>query len=449
MREFYHKIAHRADYIAPRAESRGAMKAIAEAFETSHLKRLRQAGSRCAHRSDSRCKVFLTTLVLILSSGVNAQIDTSLQLISKIDFQEQFELHDGNLIHLMGYTQLISAPIDLPSPTLVFEEGDSVNLSMWNLSQGAPHTIHLHGLDVNQQNDGVPMLSFEVEHDSIGHYYFEAPHPGTYIYHCHVSSVLHVQSGMYGLLIVKPKSNPNLTWENGYNFDSEHAWMMSEVDTNWHHDSIINHPNDPMGMMNPILPYYPQHFLINGMSETQLDTAPITASVGEKVYMRLANIGYYSNRVIFPAGMNSLVIASDGRPLPNPFNSDTIDVFPGERFGVMLEADAEFSDVIQVEYVNLNTQAIENTQEVDLTISGFIGLDELDGTNHLVYPNPANYEVQLAFSGEWIVLDLSGRAITTLNSESNIYDVSGLVVGSYVLRNAERSNVSAKIMIQR
>jgi FtsP/CotA-like multicopper oxidase with cupredoxin domain len=389
-------------------------------------------------------------ITLVLSSQSFSQIDTSLQLISKIDFQEQYELHDGNLIHLMGYTQQISAPIDLPSPTLIFEEGDSVNLSMWNLSQGAPHTIHLHGLDVDQQNDGVPMLSFEIEHDSIGHYYFEAPHPGTYIYHCHVSSVLHVQSGMYGLLIVKPKSNPNLTWENGYAFDSEHAWMMSEVDTNWHHDSIINHPHDPMmGSMPPILPYSPQHFLINGLSETQLDSAPISANVGEKVFMRLANIGYYANHVIFPTGMNAQVIASDGRPLPSPFNSDTVKVYPGERFGVLLEADAEFSDVIQVDYVNLNTQTLENTQEVDLIVSGFIGFDELSDHSNLVYPNPANDKVTLPESGAWITMDLSGREITRLTSESNGYDVSGLAVGTYVLRSVEVPSVSVKIMIQR
>ena len=395
-------------------------------------------------------KLMIFTLVLWLQSfSAFAQMDTSLQLISKIDFQEQYELHDGNLIHLMGYTKLISAPINLPSPTLIFEEGDSVNLSMWNLSQGAPHTIHLHGLDVDQQNDGVPMLSFEIEHDSIGHYYFKAPHPGTYIYHCHVSSVLHVQSGMYGLLIVKPKSDPNLTWENGYAFDSEHAWMMSEIDTNWHHDSIINHPHDPMGMMDPILPYYPQHFLINGMSETQLDAIPITASVGEKVYMRLANIGYYANEVIFPAGMNAQVIASDGRPLPNVFSSDTVAVYPGERFGVLLEANSEFTDVVQVNYVNLNTQILENTQEVDLAISGFIGLNELEDNALLVYPNPASYQAQLPVSGEWVVLNLTGVEVMRLRSDNYKFDVSGLRMGTYLLRSVQRPNTMIKMIIQR
>lgn len=376
------------------------------------------------------------------------QMDTSVQLISKIDIAPQYELHDGKLIGLMGYTKLLSQPIDLPSPTLIFEEGDSVNLSLWNLSQGAPHTIHLHGLDVDQANDGVPQLSFEVGHDSTGNYYFKAPHPGTYIYHCHVMSVLHVQAGMYGLLIVKPKSNANLTWENGYEFDKEYAWMMSEVDTNWHHDSILNEPHS-QGMMHSVLPYYPQHFLINGKSEAQLDATPITASVGEKVYMRLVNIGYYANRIIFPPGMNAQVIASDGRPLPNPFQSDTVMVFPGERFGVVLEADTEFADVVHVDYINLNTQQIENFQQVDLTIAGFVALEELFEEIMFAIPNPATSFVELPYTGSWAVYDLSGRAVSHLNSTTLDYDVTSLTNGTYILKHLQHQENSVKLVVRR
>ena len=392
---------------------------------------------------------FLITLTLSISAVSYAQIDTTVMLISKVDFQPQYELHDGKIIGLMGYTKTLSGAIQIPAPTLIFEEGDSVNLNMWNLSQGAPHTIHLHGLDVDQANDGVPNLSFEVVHDDTGSYFFEAPHPGTYLYHCHVTSVLHVQGGMYGLLIVKPKSNPNLTWENGYEFDNEYAWLMSEVDTNWHHDSIINHPHDPQAMTHMILDYKPQHFMVNGKSEAQLDATPIIASVGEKVYMRLANIGYYANHVIFPSGMNAQIISSDGRPLPNVVNSDTVKVYPGERYGVLLEADAEFNDVVQIDYVNLNTQQITNTQEVDLTVEGFIGVEELTNVQNLVYPNPASNEVRLPLEGTWSVCDLTGREVAKLHSEDVNYSVSHLKKGTYVLRNTKRPDWVVKIMIQR
>mmetsp|Transcript_41479 Transcript_41479/g.54578 ORF Transcript_41479/g.54578 Transcript_41479/m.54578 type:complete len:433 (-) Transcript_41479:6-1304(-) len=402
---------------------------------------------RCIEPAEvSRCTL---ALMLTLCFNTSAQMDTSLQLISKVDFQPQYELHDGKIIGLMGYTKTLSAPINIPAPTLTFEEGDSVNLSFWNLSQGAPHTIHLHGLDVDQANDGVPHLSFEVEHDEIGNYYFKAPHPGTYLYHCHVTSVLHVQGGMYGLMIIKPKSNPNLTWENGYQFDSENAWLFSEVDTNWHHDSIINHPHDPLATTHTILPYSPQHFVVNGKSEAQLSAMPLVASVGEKVYMRLANIGYFGNRVIFPAGMNAEVISSDGRPLPNTFSSDTIDVYPGERFGVMLEANSEFNDVVQVQYVDMNTHQVANTQEVDLTVSGFVGLDETVDQSFYAYPNPAATSVKLPLSGTWYATDLSGRQAQKIQSSGKTFNITSLKEGTYLLKHYDLPQKTIKLTVIR
>ena len=224
--------------------------------------------------------------LLFFTMNSFAQIDTTVSLVSKIDAFPQFELYDGNQIYMMGYTTTIGGAIKAPSPTLNFKEGDSVRIDMWNLSQGPPHTIHLHGLDVNQENDGVPALSFAVEHDDTGSYFFKVPHPGTYIYHCHETSVLHVQAGMYGLVIVRPQSADTLTWENGYSFHREYAWMTSEIDTNWQVDSIINHPHDTTATTHLILDYNPQHFLVNGMSEHQLDnsSAEIVGGEGDTYY---------------------------------------------------------------------------------------------------------------------------------------------------------------------
>lgn len=375
-------------------------------------------------------KQLIYILSFLVSSSVIGQIDTTVMLISKVDFQPQYELHDGNIIGLMGYSQTIGGALNIPSPTLVFEEGDSVNLSFWNLSQGAPHTIHLHGLDVDQENDGVPSLSFDVVHDDTGSYYFKAPHPGTYLYHCHVTSVLHVQGGMYGLLIVHPKNDQNHTWDNGYYYHSEEAWLMSEIDTNWHHDTIINHPYDPQATMHPILPYNPQHFLINGKSESQLQD--YVMSLNEKVYMRLANIGYYGNQVVFPAELNAKVVSSDGRPLPQAVNSDTVNLYPGERFGVLLESNVEFNDTISINYVNLNTQQGESTQQVPVSVQLFVELEENEN-DILFYPNPATDEVYVSENGEWNLYDVSGKWVTSQTVESGVLNVRMIGKGLYIL----------------
>jgi len=313
------------------------------------------------------------------------------QQINQLIFSKingEYVLWNGDTIKTMGYTFTLNAPINIPSPTL------SVKWTLWNKSQGAPHTIHLHGLDVDQQNDGVPHLSFEVEHDSMGHYYFVAPHAGTYIYHCHVASPVHVQAGMYGLLIVRPTDGGMKTWDNGYSYDSELAWLTSEVDTFWHHDSIINHEHIS-SQVDYEMPgiYAPQHFLVNGKSEQQLadSSFSVYGSANEIIYMRLANVGNYGNRVILPTALNARIIASDGRPLPTEELSDTVMIFPGERYGVLLEPTAEFTDSVKIEYFDLNTQIIANTQKIPVSIAGFFSIKgvELQSLKCTVFPNPA------------------------------------------------------------
>jgi FtsP/CotA-like multicopper oxidase with cupredoxin domain len=404
-------------------------------------------------------KYTLILAMFFVNISAFGQIDTTVTLVSKIDAFPQFQLADGNQIYMMGYTQLIGAPIDIPAPTLNFTEGDSVQLNMWNLSQGPPHTIHLHGLDVDQANDGVPALSFAVPHDDTGSYYFQAPHAGTYIYHCHETSVLHVQAGMYGMVIVRPQTADTLTWDGGYSFHSENAWMMSEIDTNWHVDSIINHDYDPMEMTHAIVDYMPQHFLVNGRSEQQLNgsSSELSMSVGEKVYLRLANIGNFGNTLVFPPQLNAQVVASDGRPLPSAYFSDTLILLPGERYGVLLESSTLFTDSIQVDYFSLNTGEVWNTQYVDVDVDGFLNIETLDETSLKVYPNPTNGSlvVNLPSSGGTTktvtVVNLIGELIMTqkFTGEEHTIDLINLQTGTYLLEILHDENKYVQKIIKR
>lgn len=362
----------------------------------------------------------LVTLI-VLTASVNAQVVNEF-LVAKTDLNPQYALWDGKLTKLMGYTRLLSAPINLPAPTLTFTEGDSIHLDLRNMSQNAPHTIHLHGLDVDQQNDGVPSLSWQVYHSQTGTYKFQAPHPGTYIYHCHVTTAIHLQGGMYGMIIVKPLSGNNVTWDGGYSYDKEYAWMLSELDSVWHQDSLFNHNYDTLNPMMPVeVPdYNPQYFLINGKSEQQLsDTSiSINAQANSTVYLRLAAIGYCGNRIIFPSALNAQVVSTDGRPLPAPINLDTLELFPGERYGVLLKPTTEFTDSILVQYKNMNNHQYKSTQKVPVDIDGFVGIEEniLD-IGVQIYPNPNNGEFNILADGfqigyiELTVLNSLGQSI--------------------------------------
>lgn len=399
-------------------------------------------------------------LAVIVSVTCKSQVVSQL-LYSKMDAFPQYNLWDGNTTMLMGFTELVGTPINLPSPVLIFNEGDSVDLSLYNFSQPAPHTIHLHGLDVNQQNDGVPHLSFYVPHDSTGHYNFVAPHAGTYLYHCHVVSTLHVQAGMYGMIIIRPPDGGNNTWDGGYAFDNENAWIFSEIDTNWHTFSVINDPWDPQDTTQLMLDYDPQYFLINGLSESQL-TAPessINAPVGATVYMRLANVGYYGDRVIFPSSLDAQIIDSDGRPLPTVVDSDTVEILPGERYGVLLYPTTEMTDIVQVEYFDLNTQVVTNTQNAPVTIEGYLEQDYNSQGDFQVYPNPTTGDISIKFDNleslrSLTLTDLQGKIIFQKNYDKTVNKTEQLSLvnvdnGLYmIIVQTENGIYSEKVIIK-
>ena len=319
-------------------------------------------------------------------------------------------------------------------------------IDFWNISQGAPHTIHLHGLDVDQQNDGVPHLSFEVHHMEHGFYHFKAPHAGTYLYHCHVVSSIHVQAGMYGLFVVKPSNGSNQTWDGGYEIQSEARIFMSEIDTNWHLDSVLLHEYDTATShhMVPIPVYNPQHFLINGLSEQQLvDKVRIIGQANSNIYLRLANIGFTANRVIFPSGMKARTIDSDGRPLPSEEITDTVEVYPGERYGVLCNPSTEMQGALHIQYVNMNTRIIENEQEVEIDISGFWGVADQPSSDLGLFPNPVSDELvisdpfgRLNAAKDIVITSLNGMIVKRVKWQafaSQTIQVSDLPPGFYIL----------------
>ncbi|MEJ6590237.1 MAG: multicopper oxidase domain-containing protein [Crocinitomicaceae bacterium] len=304
-------------------------------------------------------------------------------------------MHDGLSLRTFGFAQTLNEQPPIPGPTLYANEGDSVVLDLFNVSQGAPHTIHLHGLDVNQENDGVPHLSFEVHHMDHGFYYFVAPHPGTYFYHCHVVSSIHVQAGMYGVFIVKPSDGSNTTWDGGYAYDQDRLFTMSEMDPIWHEDSVLEHPHDTTVEVHDIsIPAYnPTYFLVNGKSEQQLLEPEIALQTSKEAvsFLRMANIGYLANRITFPSELNATIVSTDGRPIMPAEVSDTLWVLPGERYGVLIEPLVDLMDSISISYVNMNTHLSENIQYIPVNVSGTNSLVELNqDLGFKLYPNPSD-----------------------------------------------------------
>ena len=79
----------------------------------------------------------------------------------------------------------------------------------------------------------------------------------------------------------------------------------------------------------------------------------------------------------------------------NVYDSDTIEVLPGERFGVLLTGTMNYNGNIVVEYFNLNNGEVEGTQNALVDINGFIGIPDIQEELVKMYPNPASGELTI------------------------------------------------------
>ncbi|MEK6747830.1 MAG: multicopper oxidase domain-containing protein [Pseudomonadota bacterium] len=235
----------------------------------------------------------------------------------------------------------------LPSPLIEVGIGDTLNLTlnvnMMTPQENAPydgHTIHLHGADVPTSEDGVPETSRAVTNGNGTDTYTWSPTPemaGTYMYHCHVHTVKHLEMGMYGPLIVRPKDATGnflnqLTPDAATAYNFIQTYLLSSVDPAYH-TAIDNSP--------VFADYNPKYFLINGEQGLSAvsPAATLTAATNSKVALRL--IGLHSINGTFSildsAGnaKSFTVYVEDGRQWPTPETMTSLDVGPGQRYDII------------------------------------------------------------------------------------------------------------------
>jgi FtsP/CotA-like multicopper oxidase with cupredoxin domain len=96
-----------------------------------------------------------------------------------------------------------------PGPTIFAEQGDLVRVVLRNRNIAAGTTIHWHGVDVPNGEDGVAGVTQNAVLP--GHrftYRFRAKRAGTYWYHSHQYSQRQVTQGMVGAVVIRPRGAP-------------------------------------------------------------------------------------------------------------------------------------------------------------------------------------------------------------------------------------------------
>ena len=292
---------------------------------------------------------------------------------------------------------------EFPAPTLVgyrggvgtpepLREGQKLYLTLTNVGMIMrgdlfdPHTVHFHGFpNASTIFDGEPMAGISINMGASLTYFYNLVEPGTYMYHCHVEASEHMQMGMLGNLYVLPKQDllpdgtilGSFTHHTGYKYayndgdgstryDVDFPIQISSFDPVFHGASLAVQPlnfaymKDTYPMLNGR--GYPDTILNAPISnnrsayrpeladkDAQKVNARVTASVGQKVLLRISSLAtteFYSVKIL---GLPMTVIGRGARILRGPdgpggtpgknlyYDTDTITLGGGQTADVILD----------------------------------------------------------------------------------------------------------------
>jgi FtsP/CotA-like multicopper oxidase with cupredoxin domain len=137
-----------------------------------------------------------TTSVAELTGPTTGEPDVAVELEAR---QERFPLPTGEPVD--GYTLDGSSP----GPLIEAQQGDLVQVTLTNADVADGVTLHWHGVDVPNAEDGVAGVTQDAVPPGGSHVYrFVAEDPGTFWYHSHQVGHAQVRGGLFGTLVVHP-----------------------------------------------------------------------------------------------------------------------------------------------------------------------------------------------------------------------------------------------------
>ncbi len=201
------------------------------------------------------------------------------------------EFAPGIKVHLWGYNGQVHGP------TIEAVEGDRVRIYVTNKLPAAT-TIHWHGIILPNGMDGVGGLTQRpIQPGETFKYEFTLQQHGTQMYHSHQDEMTQMALGLIGLFIIHPRNS------TGALPDRDFAYMISE----WRVDVGTKRPN-PIEMTD--------FNLLTLNARVFPGTAPMVVRKGDRVRIRLANLGAMDHHPMHIHGHSFRVISTDGGDIP-------------------------------------------------------------------------------------------------------------------------------------
>lgn len=166
----------------------------------------------------------------------------------------------------------------VPGKFIRVREGDMVDFTLKNMPDSkVSHNIDLHA--VNGPGGGAAVTN--VAPGQSARFQFRAINPGLYVYHCATGPVgMHIANGMYGLIMVEPKSGMTKV-------DKEYYVMQGDFYTKGKFEAKGLQEFD----QDKAIAEHPDYVLFNGRVRSSTGANAFPATVGETVRLYAGNGG--------------------------------------------------------------------------------------------------------------------------------------------------------------
>ncbi|MGY2746919.1 multicopper oxidase domain-containing protein [Arthrobacter sp. UYCu723] len=328
-------------------------------------------------------------------------------------FNRKMKFDDGGEFEMWTFETEDSGRV-FPAPLVRLTEGQLFQGTIHPSKR--VHTIHWHGIEPDPRNDGVGHTSFEVSGSYTYQWRPDRGQPGnpnvgsagTYFYHCHVNTTLHVQMGMFGALIVDPAIHPDFPVTKGarrafvdgpeYDIDTETILVPYSVDPRWHE---LNHAAGLSGDDAGLDKFEPKHFYLLGGELarssgkegpaflTRIRARVTTGGTAKPTLLRLLNANYFPVNAYFTDAAGKRVamaelIGHDGRPFRDtsspsgpakpisatgPLRTAIINFGAAERFDILLYPPAAGTYKLTVDLLDWITGKVVATRQIPVVAS--------------------------------------------------------------------------------
>jgi len=236
--------------------------------------------------------------------------------------QRTWELKPGLSTTVWSYGETI------PGTPIVANVGERVKVEIVN-NLAVATNVHWHGLVVPNDQDG-PLI--KITPGAAHKYEFTVNQAGTYWYHPHFRPVLpQLDRGLYGAFIVKAPEDAR--------YSGDHVYVLDD----WYLDArgrrIEAIPSTDMERIGNI-------DTVNGKTESSIESLVLKS--GELHKVRFINASTAVTHTLKISGHRFRVTHTDGHPLGEAYETDTLTLAPSERIDAEIFASGKVGSAYEI-----------------------------------------------------------------------------------------------------